>query len=655
MSVIDLPIASDRIATDVPAVELRDLCRDYVMGTSTVHALDRVSLTVWPGEFVAIMGQSGSGKTTLMSIIGCLDRPTSGSYFVFGRDAATLDGDALAQLRRESFGFVFQRYNLITGSSAAQNVEIPAVYAGLSEADRKSRAAALLTKLGMDDRANHTPNELSGGQQQRVAIARALINDPPIILADEPTGALDSKSGADVLDLLKALHGEGRTILLITHDPNVAAHAECVIRIADGRIVEASEGRAKANSQPQHGGASISLLDSAREALRMATSALRINKFRTALTLLGIVIGVSVVITMMAIGEGSKQRVVDTINAMGSNLLLVRPGAPGVRSSGDLGTLTPDDAQAVSELPGVADVLPERQSRQTVRFGKVDAQTSILGTGADFPDVRAWLVARGQFFTAEDMRANAPVAVLGQTVASELFPDGQSAIGQYVLVGDVLFEVIGVADAKGASPMGTDQDDTIFVPYTTALTRISGRPYLSDLTVRAADGANIDDVQGRIHATLLNRHRIEDFQVRNMASIMAAASQTQDTLTLLLASVAAISLLVGGIGVMNIMLVSVTERTREIGILMATGARVRDIMLQFNIEAAVVCAIGGVIGVALGIGVTEVAAGLGAATKLSPLPASLAFLSAVATGLLFGYLPARKAAHLDPVVALASE
>jgi len=643
-------------SASVPAIELAGVGRLFRMGAVEVRALDAVDLAIQPGEFVAIMGQSGSGKSTLMNIIGGLDRATSGHYRLFGRDVAALDGDGLARMRRECFGFIFQRYNLIGAVTALGNVEIPAIYAGLPPAARHARATALLARLGMADRLDHAPGELSGGQQQRVAIARALINDPPVILADEPTGALDSRSGAEVLALLRDLHREGRTILLITHDEAVAAHADRVVRLADGRLAEAPPlPRPTAHGVAPVERPGIALGDSLREAVAMALQALRINLFRTGLTLLGIIIGVAAVIAMLAVGSGSKQQVVDSINAMGSDLLTVRPGAPGIRFAGDIATLTPEDALAIAGVAGVTQVLPERRAAQTVRFGARDMQTTIQGTGADLPAVRAWPLARGSFFDARDVAGRAPVAVLGQTVADALFPGEADPVGQYVMVRNVLFEVIGVMAEKGASPMGSDQDDAVFMPYTTVMSRVAGKKFLSAITVKVDAAADIDAVQERIEALLHDRHGIEDYQIRNMASFMETASEAQDALTLLLGTVAAISLLVGGIGVMNIMLVSVTERTREIGIRMATGARERDILLQFNIESAVVCAVGGIIGLVLGFAIAWLLGLFGMPIRFTAGPPLMALASAVATGLAFGYLPARKAARLDPVVALASE
>ncbi|MGB5097812.1 MAG: MacB family efflux pump subunit [Porticoccaceae bacterium] len=644
-------------AADIPLLELRGVTRRFLAGDTEVRALEDVSLTIRSGEFVAIMGPSGSGKSTLMNVIGCLDRPDAGDYLILGRSVRDLSPDALAALRRETFGFIFQRYNLLAGSSAVENVAMPAIYAGVPRTQRNARAAELLARLGLADRADHLPSQLSGGQQQRVAIARALINDPRVVLADEPTGALDSRTSAELMTLLRQLHAEGRTIVLITHDAEVAAHAERIVRIADGRIVaDPPPQRAAATVATEHHLAEGSgIISELVEAAKVALRALRTNALRTALTLLGIVIGVVSVVVMLAVGEGSKQRVMEQISAMGTNLLMVRPGAPGIRGGGDIVTLTPQDAAAIAALPGVELVVPERNGRLTVRIGAMDYATTINGVGTDLPVLRDWPLAQGSFFTASDARSYAPVAVLGATVARLLFPAGDDPVGRYLLIKNVPFQIVGVMGEKGAAAWGGDQDDVVFVPLTTAQVRLFGRNYVNAITAKVADVSGVDAVQESIRQLLLARHRTEDFSIRNMASILDMANTAQTTLTILLGSVAAISLLVGGIGVMNIMLVSVTERTREIGIRMATGARMRDILLQFNAEAAVVCTVGGVSGLLLGylIGFGLRFGGVDVVFTLAP--GVLAFLSAVGTGLLFGYLPARKAARLDPVVALAAE
>jgi len=643
--------------TPTPLLELRAVDRHYTSGSAVVRALDDCSLAIWPGEFVAIMGQSGSGKSTLMNVIGCLDRPTAGSYRVNGVDVATLDADALAALRRNTFGFIFQRYNLIANATAEENVEIPAVYAGLPREMRETRALALLTQLGLAERAGHRPSELSGGQQQRVAIARALMNDPPVVLADEPTGALDSRSGLEVLALLKELHAAGRTLILITHDEALAKQAERIIRIRDGRIVDDETGAAPVTTR-QTGSVPVGapgLMPEIFESTKMALRALRVNFFRTALTLLGIVIGVASVVTMLAIGSGSTKKVMDQISAMGTNLLIARPGAAGFRGGGDIVTMTVGDAQAIGEIPNIAYVLPERSSRYTARYGNADYMTTVTGAWPSMPLMRDWPLAAGSFFTERDLSGYAPVTVLGSTVAEQLFGNGEDPIGRFVLLRNAPFEVIGVLGRKGASMWGSDQDDVVFIPLTTGLVRLFGGQHVHSITVQVGDLTKIADSEAAMTALLRNRHRTEDFSVRNMASMIEMATATQKTLTLLLGAVALISLLVGGIGVMNIMLVSVTERMREIGIRVATGARMRDILLQFNTEAAVVGMIGGVIGVVLGIAIALALQGFGVDVAFSPWPSVGAFTSALITGLVFGFLPARKAARLDPVVALASE
>jgi macrolide transport system ATP-binding/permease protein len=643
-------------------IELRDLTKTYPAAGSAVPVLHGVSLDIHEGEYVAIMGQSGSGKTTLMNLIGCLDTPTSGSYRLDGADVSLLDRDRLAMLRRETFGFIFQRYHLLGNASAAENVEIPAIYAGVPPAQRRARARELLASLGLADRALHRPTQLSGGQQQRVSVARALMNGGRVILADEPTGALDRESGAEVMALLRELNDKGHTIILITHDGELAKHAARRIEITDGRITadSGSAPRRSAPSNPRslapHAQASAAgLMPDLIEAVKMALRSLRVNLFRTLLTLLGIIIGVGSVVSMLALGDGSKEAVLSRIEAMGTNLLLVRPGARGVRVSGEPITLLPEDAEAIATLPNVARAVPEYSGGATLRAGSADYISTVNSTTAALPLARDWRLARGAFFSDADVNSYAPLAVLGQTVAANLFAPGAEPIGSYLLVNNIPFQIIGVMAGKGATTSGTDMDDVVFVPITTARMRLFGKRYVRTVTVQVADVAQVDATERAITTLLTERHRKRDFQIRNMADILDTAAETQNTLTLLLGSIAAIALLVGGIGVMNIMLVSVTERVREIGIRMANGARMRHILLQFNTEALVVCSVGGALGVVGGLAAAWVARSMGQPVVFSLAPVLLAFGSAFATGALFGYLPARKAAALDPVVALSTE
>lgn len=639
-----------------PLIKLSGVTKTFRNGEIATQVLHGIDIEIYPGEFVAIMGQSGSGKSTLMNILGCLDRATTGEYFFAGKNVAELDADGLAQLRREAFGFVFQSYNLLGGSTACENVEMPATYSGLSPQARRARSTELLRSLGLQERLHHRPNQLSGGQQQRVSIARALMNGGQIILADEPTGALDSHSGKEVMRLLKELSAQGHTIILITHDAAVAHHAQRLIELRDGEVI-ADPGPQQIPQSPKQEHylrGESSLRTELLEAMKTAFRSLHSNVFRTILTLLGIVIGVASVITLMAIGDGAKKSVVDSISAMGSNLLQVRPGGPMQRFRWDSVTLVPEDAEAIAALPHVAAALPELSGQYTLRYGNIDHATEVNATAAKFPLARKWDVAQGTFFTEEDEKNYATVVVLGKSVATKLFAE-KNPLGEFIIINNVLFQVIGVMSERGADPGGQDQDDKVFVPFKTGSLRVIGQRFLRAITVSVDEEKNIEEVQTRVHALMMERHGAEDFQIRSMSSLIDMVSETQNTMTFLLGSIAAISLLVGGIGVMNIMLVSVTERTREIGIRMATGARKRNIMQQFLIEALVVSALGGVIGVVLGLGTAMLVGYFGMPIAYSFAPIIMAFSCAFLTGLLFGFLPARKAASLDPVAALAAE
>jgi len=642
-------------------LSLRDVTKTYENGGLSVEVLHGISLDIEAGEFVAIIGQSGSGKSTLMNILGCLDQPTSGDYRIDGVPVSDFDGDELAGLRRRTFGFVFQSYNLIPTASARENVEVPAIYAGLPARARQERADMLLGSLKLGDRLDHRPNQLSGGQQQRVSIARALMNGGRVILADEPTGALDSQSGEEVMALLRRMNEDGHTVILITHSREVAEAADRLIEIRDGRIISdrnrkpRASGEAAAGLQKAVKEGSAAIADIS-EAVKMAFRALRANLFRTVLTLLGIVIGVGSVVAMLAIGTGAQNSVLDRISAMGSDLLLVRPSMANFRGGGSAPvTLIPSDADAILEVPNVTFAVPEMTSSVTVRYGNIDYQTTANGTVPAFPRAKSWKVASGEFINQDDMDTYAPVVVLGQTVAKTLFADGGNPLGQYVLVNKIPFQVIGVMAEMGASAGGNDQDDTMLVPLSTGSMRLFGQRNVRTITVQVEDAAASDATQDAIQTLLNQRHKAEDTQITNMSSVREAFTETSNTMKLFLGSVAAISLLVGGIGVMNIMLVSVRERTREIGVRMATGARRRDILFQFLIEALVVSAIGGAIGVVLGLSVGGLAQVFGLPVSFTVGPVALAFACSFLTGLVFGYLPARNASHLQPAVALSAD
>ena len=664
-AIADAPDLSSRTVA-VPLIDLRKVSRTYLTdGGVEVRALREVDLKIYPGEFVAIVGQSGSGKSTLMNILGCLDRPSAGRYLFAGRDVQSFDADGLAWLRREAFGFVFQSYNLLASETAKENVEVPGIYAGLSAAERAVRAESLLTTLGLGERLDHRPNQLSGGQQQRVSIARALMNGGKVILADEPTGALDSRSGVEVMALLEGLARKGHTVLLITHDQEVASHADRIVEFTDGSVVRDS-GRSSDAIDPKRNAELAELFMSRRssslfggfgEAIRMAMSSLHANLFRTVLTLLGIVIGVASVVAMLAIGEGVQASVVQQISAIGTNMLTLQPArAPNQRRNLP-STLAFTDADAiVDNVPNVLYAMPELQNSQTVRWGNADHTTRISATTEVLTRARNWRMARGVFFSREDSDGYEAVAVLGATVYDALFTEGEDPLGEWVLIGTTPFQVIGVLTRKGSSG-GQDQDDAVFVPLKTGALRLFGEKFARQISVAVDDVDRIGETQELLRSFMTALHGgLEDFRIVNSAELLETITATQNQFRLLLASIGGIALLVGGIGVMNIMLVSVTERTREIGVRMATGARQGDILAQFLSEAIVVTAIGGAIGVVAGVGMGLLISRFSDIDVVfSTEPMLLAFSCAAATGLVFGFAPARKAARLDPVVALSNE
>ncbi|HWK48593.1 MAG TPA: ABC transporter permease, partial [Steroidobacter sp.] len=588
-------------------IELRGIRKCYGganSGQPEVEILHGIDLTIHAGEFVAIVGASGSGKSTLMHLLGCLDHPSAGTYRFNGRDVAGLDADALAWLRREAFGFIFQGYHLIAAESACENVEVPAIYAGLSEVERRRRATELLTQLGLGDKRDHYPHQLSGGQQQRVSIARALMNGGRIILADEPTGALDSKSGAEVMALLKKLASDGHTVILITHDRGVAAQAERVIEVHDGRIVSDSGAANKAitGSSPRledATGSSAQGWFDLREALRSAWRSMSINRLRTGLTLLGIVIGAASVIAMLAIGEGARQHVVEQMGTMGATILYVNSTAP--QAGGPGGVLTQDDLDAIAELPEVRAVMPVIGDPLMVRQGNLSREIYVFSASERMPAVHRWKVGAGRYYSDAEDRALAPVAVIGHKLALDLFPK-VSPLGRQLLIGNTPFEVIGVMSERGADSGAQNYDAMVYIPYATGRARVYTKQTQPDYVVVDAISAEAAlAAEAAITALLKHRHGREDFDIGNAAARIQAEASTRRGMTMMLGLIATVSLVVGGIGVMNVMLMTVRERTREIGIRMATGARQRDIARQFLTEATLLTLVGGSVGVMLGL------------------------------------------------------
>jgi macrolide transport system ATP-binding/permease protein len=650
---------------DQPLLQMRGLRREFPAGDTTVAVLKDIDLTIEAGEMVAIVGASGSGKSTLMNILGCLDRPTSGSYRIAGRETGELEPDALAALRREHFGFIFQRYHLLPELTAVGNVEIPAIYAGIDPSTRAKRAGALLTRLGMGDRMHHRPGQLSGGQQQRVSIARALMNDASLILADEPTGALDKHSGEEVLRILGELHAEGRTVIIVTHDMSIASRAERIIEISDGEIiadrpvekteiVESTVNPDDAASTRKRALSLYGLMGSIREAFLMALLSMRAHKLRTFLTMLGIIIGIASVVSVVALGRGSQERVLANISSLGTNTLEIFAGKDfGDVRSGKITTLVVSDAIELSKQPYVAAATPTVSTNSTVRFGSQESNALVNGVSEQYFVAKGSKIADGQFFDRESVRTTAPDVVIDQNTKNALFAD-TNPVGQVLLIGNVPARIVGVMEPQQGG-FGSNQNLSLYLPYTTVQARFLGSNSLRSITLQVKDGIDTALAEQSVTEFLLQRHGTKDFYILNTDDIRKTITSTTQTLTLLVAAIAIISLIVGGIGVMNIMLVTVSERVSEIGVRMAVGGRQSDILQQFLIEAVLVCLIGGVLGIltALGFGLLFSLISSNFSLIYSTTSIVAAFLCSTLIGVVFGYLPARNASQLDPVIALS--
>jgi macrolide transport system ATP-binding/permease protein len=650
-----------------PRLVLTGLCRDFPAGAETVRVLDEIDLVIEPGEMVAIIGASGSGKSTLMNILGCLDRPTRGSYTIGGRPTSGLAPDELAELRREHFGFIFQRYHLLPDLSAQANVEVPAIYAGQRPANRRDRSADLLGRLGMSERLTYRPGQLSGGQQQRVSIARALMNGGEIVLADEPTGALDSTSGEEVMRILKGLHAEGHTVLVVTHDASVAEHCSRVFEIKDGRIVDDRAGKGMGDAAPAGTGTPVrssrtgaaAALDRLVEAFGMAVLSMTAHKLRTFLTMLGIIIGIASVVCVVALGEGSRQKVIQSISAIGTNTLNIRTGSGfGDQRSGAVRTLNVADARVIARQSYVDSVTPVIQTSVTLRYRQIAVTAQVSGVGAQYFRVNGLGLAEGRFFDQAAVDAIDQSVVLDENSVNTLFGgDKRAAIGKVILLGSVPARVIGATQKASGAFGGPGDTLSIYMPYTAVNARMLGTTVLRSITVRTTEKTDNAVAEKQITALLTQRHGAKDFFIVNFDTIRQTINATTQTLVLLISVIAAISLIVGGIGVMNITVVSVTERTGEIGVRMAVGARQNDILEQFLIEAILVCLIGGVIGILTALAFGGLFSLVSSDFRLIYSLSSIiwAFTCSTLIGVVFGFLPARSAARLDPVAALARE
>ncbi|UNF28989.1 MacB family efflux pump subunit [Bartonella krasnovii] len=648
---------------------LENIVRTFPAGETSVTVLKDINLTIKRGEMVAIVGASGSGKSTLMNILGCLDRPSSGRYWISGKETASLSADELSALRRNHFGFIFQRYHLLNELTALGNVEIPAIYAGCAPDMRKKRAEELLTRLGMGERINHRPNQLSGGQQQRVSIARALINNAEVILADEPTGALDKQSGQEVLRILDELHQEGRTIIIVTHDMQVAKRADRIIEISDGEIIadKLSKGvKTRAQSlQEQENlkeqktlGFFRSFIERFREAFVMALLAMNAHRMRTFLTMLGVIIGIGAIIAMVALGNGTREKIMENFKSLGSNTLTILPGKSLSDPQAEkITSLVEADAEALSKLPYIAGVTPQISASSMVRFGGIEVNAIIAGVGEQYFQTQGLKAVQGQLFDQKSVHERAVDLVIEKEALSVLFPHSHgSPIGKIVHLGNVPARIIGVVDPQHMGG-GTSNTLQVYLPYTTLQTRFLGTTQVRAITVKIADHVDSNLAENMVKRFLIMRHGGEDFFIRNSQLFRDRITESTQILTLLVSSIAAISLIVGGIGVMNIMLVTVSERINEIGVRMAVGARQSDILQQFLIEAILVCVIGGGLGVLFGLSIGGLfllfKAPIHLVYTMDSIIISLTFSTLI--GICFGFSPARQASRLDPVVALSRD
>lgn len=637
-------------------LKLENINKNFNLGKNKVQVLNDINLEIKKGEFVAIIGQSGSGKSTLMNIIGCLDTQSSGKYYIDDKDISKFSSDEKASLRRKKFGFVFQRYNLISNLTALENVCLPGIYEGLD--DRKTKGLNLLDRLDIKEKAYSRPNQLSGGQQQRVSIARALINGGEVILADEPTGALDSKSGIMVMEILSNLHKNGHTIILVTHDKNVANYANRIIEIKDGKIIN---DETKKNEK-----FTIQNLDKNKnkssfgykfiEALKMAISSIFSHKLRSFLTMLGIIIGIASVICVVALGEGSQEKILSSIRAIGTNTINIYPGKNfGDLRAGKVKSLSVDDSK-ILEMQNYLDYsTPNTSTSGVITYKNLSLNANLRGGGVNSLAVNGIEIQTGRSFEVSDIENSSSVVIIDQNTKNSFFKD-EDPLGKNIFFNQKPLKIIGIAK-EDENAFGGSDNLRLYAPFSTVINKITGDRHIHSITVKVKDDINAQLAEEAIVSILTQKHGKKDFFTRNSDTIKKTVESTMATMRLLISSIALISLIVGGIGVMNIMLVSVSERTKEIGIRMAIGAKESDILIQFLIEAIILCIIGGIIGLltAYSFGYLFNSLSGNFYMKFSTMPAIIALMSSCLVGTIFGYLPAKNASKLNPIDALLQE